>query len=94
MRLSWNEIRARAAEFAREWRDAVYERGEAQTFYNEFFAIFGVTRRRVASFEEPVRTLGSRRRFTGPGLFPRPQGTGAAPLRPHERLPDVRTLRP
>ena len=26
MRLSWNEIRARAAAFAREWHDAAYER--------------------------------------------------------------------
>jgi hypothetical protein len=36
MRLSWNEVRARAAEFAREWQDAHYERGEAQSFYNDF----------------------------------------------------------
>lgn len=63
MRLSWNEIRARAGRFAEEWRDARYERGEAQTFYNEFFEVFGVTRRRVASFEEPVRGLADRRGF-------------------------------
>lgn len=35
MRLTWNEIRARAAEFAREWADAKYERGETQSFYND-----------------------------------------------------------
>ncbi|HMD70895.1 MAG TPA: DNA methyltransferase [Bryobacteraceae bacterium] len=63
MRLSWNEIRARAARFAEEWQNAHYERGESQTFYNEFFEIFGVTRRRVASFEEPVRKLGDARGF-------------------------------
>ena len=63
MRLSWNEIRARAARFAEEWQDAHYERGESQTFYNEFFRVFGVTRRRVASFEEPVKKLGERRGF-------------------------------
>src|SRR5437016_3000098 len=63
MHLSWNEIRARAARFAQEWRGAEYEKGEAQTFYNEFFEIFGVTRRRVATFEEPVRLLGNRRGF-------------------------------
>lgn len=63
MRLSWNEIRARAGRFAEEWRGARYERGEAQTFYNEFFEVFGVTRRRVASFEEPVRGLADRRGF-------------------------------
>ena len=51
MRLSWNEIRVRAAHFAEEWKLAHYERGESQTFYNEFFEIFGITRRRVANFE-------------------------------------------
>jgi hypothetical protein len=63
MHLSWNEIRVRAARFAEEWKNAHYERGEAQTFYNEFFEVFGVTRRRVASFEEPVRLLGDKRGF-------------------------------
>ena len=63
MRFSWNEIRARAARFADEWKNAHYERGESQTFYNEFFEVFGVTRRRVASFEEPVKRLGNERGF-------------------------------
>jgi hypothetical protein len=63
MRLSWNEIKAHAARFADEWRSAHYERGESQTFYNEFFEVFGVTRRRVASFEEPVKRLGNERGF-------------------------------
>ena len=57
MRLSWNEIRARAAEFTREWADATYEKGETQSFYNEFFEIFGVRRRTVARYEEHVRRL-------------------------------------
>lgn len=63
MRLSWNEIRARAAHFADEWKDAYYEKGQAQTFYNEFFEVFGVTRRRVASFEEPVKKLDGKHGF-------------------------------
>jgi hypothetical protein len=63
MRLSWNEIRLRAARFAEEWAQAHYERGESQTFYNEFFEVFGITRRRVASFEEPVKKLGDQRGF-------------------------------
>lgn len=63
MRLSWKEIRARAARFAEEWKDARYEKGETQTFYNEFFQIFDVPRRRVASYEEPVKRLGDRRGF-------------------------------
>lgn len=63
MRLSWNEIRARAAAFAREWADAHYEKGETQSFYNDFFEVFGVRRRKVAAFEEPVRLLGEKRGF-------------------------------
>ena len=57
MRLSWNEIRARAAGFAREWADETYEKGETHSFYNEFFQIFGVRRRTVARYEEHVRRL-------------------------------------
>ena len=57
MRLSWNEMRVRAAGFAREWAGAAYEKGETQSFYNDFFEIFGVRRRSVARFEEHVRRL-------------------------------------
>jgi hypothetical protein len=63
MRLSWNEIKIRASRFANEWKDAHYERGQSQTFYNEFFQIFDITRKRVASFEEPVKLLGDKRGF-------------------------------
>ncbi|MGQ0652067.1 MAG: class I SAM-dependent DNA methyltransferase [Betaproteobacteria bacterium] len=61
MPLPWNEIRDRAIAFSREWQDEKRERGEAQTFWNEFFAVFGVPRRRVATFEEPVKRLGAKR---------------------------------
>ena len=57
MRLSWNEIRARAAAFAEEWQDASYEKGETQTFYNDFFQIFGIKLRSVARFEQHVAKL-------------------------------------
>lgn len=60
MRLSWNEIRVRAAKFSKDWESAHYEKGETQTFYNEFFEVFGVLRRKVATFEEPVKRLGSK----------------------------------
>ena len=63
LRLTWNDIRANAAAFAREWADARYERGESQSFYNDFFEVFGLRRRRVATFEEPVRKLGDKRGF-------------------------------
>ena len=63
MRLSWNEIRARAARFADEWRDAAYEKSETQSFYNAFFEVFDVCRRSVARYEEHVRKLDDRSGF-------------------------------
>ena len=60
MRLSWNEIRVRAAAFADEWRDAAYEKGETQSFYNDFFEVFGVRRRSVARYEQHVAKLDNR----------------------------------
>jgi hypothetical protein len=62
MRLSWNEIKARAARFADEWRNAHYERGESQTFYNElveqFSFILGVQKRTFRD-QDPVNILAS-----------------------------------
>lgn len=63
MALSWNEIRSRALNFSKEFAGAHYEKGETQTFYNEFFNVFGVNRRRVATFEEPVKKLGDKQGF-------------------------------
>ncbi len=63
MRLSWNEIRVRAASFAEDWRDAAYEKGETQSFYNAFFEVFGVRRRSVARYEQHVRKLGNHSGF-------------------------------
>lgn len=63
MRLSWNEIRTRAANFAREWEGEGYEKGQTQLFYRDFFDVFGVPVRRVASFEEPVKNLGEKRGY-------------------------------
>jgi hypothetical protein len=55
--LSWNEIRQRAIAFSHEWKGTTEERAEAQSFWNEFFHVFGIKRRTVASFEEPVKSL-------------------------------------
>lgn len=60
MRLSWNEIRARAAKFAHRWQAAAYEKGETQSFYNDFFDVFGVQRRTVARYEQHVAKLDNR----------------------------------
>ena len=63
MRLSWNEIRARAARFAEDWKDAAYEKGETQSFYNDFFNVFGIQRRTVASYEQHVNMLDNQHGF-------------------------------
>ncbi len=59
MPLSLNEIRERARAFAKEWAGESSERAEAQSFWNDFFNVFGVNRRRVAVFEQKAA------RFTG-----------------------------
>jgi len=63
MPLSLNEIRERARAFAREWKGETSERAEAQSFWNAFFNVFGVNRRRVAVFEQKAQ------RFTGSQLL-------------------------
>ncbi|WP_273281333.1 class I SAM-dependent DNA methyltransferase [Pseudooceanicola atlanticus] len=63
MRLNWNEIRVRAAQFAKDWADASYEKGETQSFYNDFFEVFGVKRRRVAVYEQQVKKLNDKQGF-------------------------------
>ena len=60
MHLSWNEIRVRAASFVQEWWNTVRERSETQSFYNDFFEIFGVKRRTVARYEQHVKKLNNR----------------------------------
>jgi hypothetical protein len=56
MPLSWNEIKHRAIAFSKEWENGISEDAEAKTFWDEFFNIFGITRRRVATFETRVTT--------------------------------------
>lgn len=58
MPLGLNEIRARAAEFARSWEGATKENANAQTFWNELFEVFGKKRRQVAVFEMAAERLG------------------------------------
>lgn len=57
MPLSWNEIRQRAIKFSREWEGEARESAEYASFWNDFFDVFGIRRRTVASFQEPVRKL-------------------------------------
>jgi len=57
MPLSWNEIKHRAIAFSKEWKGETREAAERQSFWNDFFNVFGIKRRVVASFEEPVKKI-------------------------------------
>jgi type I restriction-modification system DNA methylase subunit len=55
--LSWNEIKERAQRFSADWIDASNEEAEAKPFLEAFFQVFGITRRKVAYFEQRVKKL-------------------------------------
>jgi hypothetical protein len=55
--LTIGEMRARAGAFAREWAGETREDAERQTFWNEWFEVFGIRRRRRVTFEQNVRKL-------------------------------------
>lgn len=63
MALSWTEIKDRALRFANEWKDENSEDAEAKSFWDDFFSVFGVTRRRLAQFEKAVERPGRRKGF-------------------------------
>ena len=55
MALSWNEIKERAVTFSKEWEKDFNEKAEAKSFMDAFFNVFGINRRRVATFETNVK---------------------------------------
>lgn len=57
MALSWNEIKDRALNFSKEWADTSNEDADAQPFLVEFFNVFGISRKRVSSFEHRIKKL-------------------------------------
>ncbi|MGE5298827.1 MAG: class I SAM-dependent DNA methyltransferase [Acidobacteriota bacterium] len=57
--LSWNEISDRATEFASKWQGETYEKGESQSFWSDFLAVFGINRRRHGAFFEYAIKKGS-----------------------------------
>lgn len=57
MPLSWNEIKQRAIVFSKDWKAETREDAEAKSFWDDFFNVFGLKRRLVATFEEPVKNL-------------------------------------
>ena len=57
MTLSWNEIKDRAFNFSNEWADTINEEANAKPFLVEFFNVFGISSKRVSTFEHRVKKL-------------------------------------
>jgi hypothetical protein len=63
MALSWNEIKDRALRFSKEWARETSEDAEAKSFWDDFFNVFGISRRRVATFETRISKLGEKQGY-------------------------------
>ncbi len=57
MTLSWNEIKDRALKFSKEWAETTNEAADAKPFLVEFFNVFGISSKRVSTFEHRVKKL-------------------------------------
>ena len=57
MPLDWKEIATRARAFSKDWRHVESEDADAKSFWDEFFEVFGIKRRKVATFEKRVKKI-------------------------------------
>jgi hypothetical protein len=55
--LTISEMRGRARAFVNEWDGETREAAERQTFWNDWFEVFGIRRRRRVTFERNVKKL-------------------------------------
>jgi hypothetical protein len=57
MPLSWNEVKERAIHFSKEWEGTKNEEAEAKPFLVDFMNVFGISRKRVSTFEHRVKKI-------------------------------------
>ena len=57
MALNWNEIKERAVHFSKEWAGTYNEDADAKPFLVEFFNVFGISSRKVSTFEHRIKKL-------------------------------------
>ena len=72
MVLGWKEIRDRAVQFSKRWENETSEDAEAKSFWDEFFVVFGIDRRRFAKYEHPVKKIDNKQGFVDlfwPGML-------------------------
>ena len=53
----WKEIANRARAFSKDWRHVEREDADAKSFWDEFFEVLGIKRRKVATFEKAVKKI-------------------------------------
>ena len=85
MPLSWNEIKSRAMAFSRQWQDAADEKQQSAAFWVDFFEVFGISNRRVISFEHAVSKHGGGQGYIDlfwPGQMLVEQKSRGKPLEP------------
>jgi hypothetical protein len=63
MGLNWNKIKSRALLFSKTWANACNEDSQDKPFWIDFFEIFGITNKRVATFELNIKKLGGAQGF-------------------------------
>ncbi len=57
MPLDWKEIANRARAFSKDWQHVEREDADAKSFWDEFFEVFGIKRRKVATFEKRIKKI-------------------------------------
>lgn len=57
MALNWNEIKDRAVRFSKEWEGTTSEDAEAKSFLDAFFEVFGISRKKIGTFEHRIKKL-------------------------------------
>ncbi len=57
MALNWNEIKDRAVRFSKYWEGTTSEDAEAKSFLDAFFEVFGISRKKIGTFEHRIKKL-------------------------------------
>ena len=57
MNIGWNDIKQKAVKFSKEWENTTSEGADAKSFLDAFFDVFGISRKKIGTFEHKVKKL-------------------------------------